>query len=78
MPRQASEKKSNKSEIEILPVPEGVVAVDEWGVVYANKVQKDGSVVQIIDHWDIPEEDQILKIYDKTIITCFLANDWYR
>ena len=67
MPRQASEKKSNKSEIEILPVPEGVVAVDEWGVVYANKVQKDGSVVQIIDHWDIPEEDQILKIYDKTI-----------
>lgn len=70
MPRAAG-KKSNKPEIEILPVPEGVVAVDDWGAVYGFKVTDDGESVPVLDHWDIPIEDQVLKAHDKMIIIDF-------
>lgn len=71
MPRGSAVKKSPKPEIEILPVPEGVVAVDEWGAVY-DKVPNDaGEVVSVLNHWEIPEEDQVLKAYEKSIVINF-------
>ena len=70
MPRGAT-KKSNKPEIEILPVPEGVVAVDDWGAVYGYKYNDEGEAISILDHWEIPEEDRILKAMDKTITIDF-------
>lgn len=70
MPRGTT-KKSNKPEIEILPVPEGVVAVDDWGAVYGFKYNDAGEAITILDHWEIPEEDRILKAMDKTITIDF-------
>ena len=70
MPRGTT-KKSNKPEIEILPVPEGVVAVDDWGAVYGFKYNDAGEAISILDHWEIPEEDRILKAMDKTITIDF-------
>jgi hypothetical protein len=70
MPRGTT-KKSSKPEIEILPVPEGVVAVDDWCAVYGFKYNDKGEAITILDHWDIPEEDRILKSVDKTITIDF-------
>lgn len=67
MAAQSTEKKSKKPEIEILPVKEGVVAVDDWCVVY----DYDGLTGNSNPHWEIPEEDRIFKIQDRTIIVPF-------
>ena len=71
MARPAGTKKSNKPELEILPVPPGVVAVDEWGAIYEYRKDKDGNDVQVLSRWEIPEEDQIFKAHEKTIIINF-------
>ena len=61
------EKKSKKPEIEILPVREGVQAVDDWYPVYGLTKKGDTAIVR----WDIPEEFQIVKSMDKNIIIQF-------
>lgn len=61
------EKKSKKPEIEILPVREGVQAVDDWFPVYGLTKKGDMAIIR----WDIPEECQIVKSVDKTITMCF-------
>ena len=71
MAREAK-KKSTKPEIEILPVPEGVTAVDEWGAVYEYE-DSDGEPYEkpVLVGWDIPLEDQVFKAYEKSIVINF-------
>lgn len=71
MAREAK-KKSTKPEIEILPVREGVTAVDEWGAVYEYE-DSDGEPYEkpLLVRWEIPVEDQIFKAYEKSIIINF-------
>ena len=76
MPRGTTAKKSNKPELEILPVPEGVVAVDEWGAVYDYTVNDAGEEVKILKRWEIPEEDQVFKAREKSIVVNF--EDYFR
>lgn len=61
------EKKNKKPEIEILPVREGVTAVDDW---YAITSYNDKGELEV-KGWDIPEEYKIFKIKDKSIIVEF-------
>ena len=62
------EKKNKKAEIEILPVREGVTAVDDWHAIYVWDPKHQESV---LGGWNIPEEDQVFKARDKTIIVDF-------
>lgn len=61
------EKKNKKPEIEILPVRDGVIAVDDWYPVFSY----DENGEKVWGEWNIPEEDQIFKIKDKNIIVEF-------
>ena len=48
------EKKNKKPEIEILPVRDGVIAVDDWYPVFSY----DENGEKVWGEWNIPEEDQ--------------------
>ena len=61
------EKRNKKPEIEILPVREGVQAVDDWFPLYEYTDKGD----KIIVGWNIPEEDKVLKVVNKNIIIDF-------
>ena len=61
------EKRSKKPEIEILPVREGVQAVDDWYPVYGLTKKGETAIV----NWDIPEQYRKLKVVDKNIIINF-------
>ena len=65
---EQTEKKQKKNEIEILPVKDGVVAVDDWCAYYA---WDEKSKAEVLAGWDIPEEDRIFKARDKSIIVEF-------
>lgn len=60
--------KRKKPEIEILPVREGVQAVDDWFPIYGTN--KKTKAIELIG-WDIPEEDRVLKIVNHDIIIEF-------
>lgn len=67
MPAKPLEKRSKKPEIEILPVREGVQAVDDWYPVYGLTKKGDTAIVD----WDIPEQYRFLKVVDKNITMDF-------
>lgn len=64
----AEGKKNKKSEIEILPVKEGVTAVDDWHAFYVWDQKHQETV---LGGWNIPEEDKVFKARDKSIVVEF-------
>ena len=64
---ETKERKNRKPEIEILPVREGVQAVDDWYPVYGLNDKGES----ILEGWDIPDQYKYLKVQDKNIIIEF-------
>ena len=64
---ETKERKNRKPEIVILPVREGVQAVDDWYPVYGLNDKGES----ILEGWDIPDQYKYLKVQDKNIIIEF-------